>query len=319
MDINSRITRQMLLISLVVLMIPMIIFPERLGTVLAEASFSKFLLELTFYVLIIYFFNRKAPLGNLIKSGLLCLSYRFGLGILFGLLIVIMYSLSFKAALTLGTISYLPAIVLHVIVTPFIVRPIFSRWLLPEKSDEEDVNSGVDIDKFGVTSFVATKENVATFSQADSDDKQSEEHLQKITETIKVGDNGFAKAVKYIGEDGSVIVAAVIDNEGLLLANFKRGDIDTEDLSPFANLLIDKNVEQLKRLGLNSPEKIEYVFENRKMTIANEKKYLLMVVSERTADDVLNIRINQGLDMIRKFVANRYSEKLIGNAEKSYV
>lgn len=318
MDIDSRVTRQMLLISLVVLMIPMIIFPERLGTMLARASFAKLLLELAFYVMIIYFFNRKAALAKLLKSASLCVLYRFGLGTIFGLLIILMYSLNFKVAIILGTISYLPAIVLHIIVTPFVVRPIFSKWLLPEKSDEEDTTA-MDIDKVGVTSFVVTKNSVSTFSQPDVDIKQFEESKQKNSEPIKANDNGFARAVRYIGEDGSVIVAAVIDNEGLLLANFKRGNIDAEDLSPFANLLIDKNVEQLKRLGLNSPEKIEYVFENRKMIISNENNYLLMVVSERTADDVLNIRINQGLDIIRKFVANRYGEKLIGNAEKSYV
>jgi hypothetical protein len=319
MDINSRVKRQMLLISSVVLMIPMIIFPERLGTMLAKASFAKFLLEIAFYVLIIYFFNRKAPLANLMKSAILCILYRFGLGAIFGLLIVLMYSMNFSVAITLGTVSYIPAIVLHIIVTPFIVRPIFSKWLLSAESEDNDSNTIMDLNKVGVTSFVATKENVKVLTLADSDSEQIQENSQKEAEPIKSGDNGFAKAVKYIGEDGSVMVAAVIDNEGLLLSNFKRGNIEIEDLSPFANLLIDKNVEQLNRLGLSSPEKIEYVFDNRKLVIANENEYLLMVVSERTADDVLNIRINQGLEIIRNFVANRYSEKLIGNAERSYV
>lgn len=319
MDIDSRVIRQMLLISLVVLMIPMIIFPERLGTMLAEASFAKFMLELAFYVLIVYFFNRKAPLANLIKSAALCILYRFGLGTIFGLLIVVMYSLNINVAITLGTVSYIPAIILHIIVTPFIVRPIFSKWLLSTESEGTISNDVVDVDKMGVTSFVATKDKVLDTSHSNTDGELLEEQPQKTNESIKSVNNGFAKAVNYIGEDGSVMVAAVVDNEGLLLANFKRGKIEIEDLSPFANLLVDKNVEQLSRLGLKSPEKIEYVFENRKLIIANENEYLLMVVSERTADDVLNIRINQGLEIIRNFVANRYSEKLIGNAEKSYV
>lgn len=308
MEMNSRITRQMLLISSIVLMIPMIIFPERLGTALAEASFTKFLLELAFYVLIIYFFNRKAPLANLLKSALLCISYRFGLGIIFGFLIVVMYSLNFKVAMALGTVSYIPAILLHIIATPFIVRPIFSKWLLTDTKAVEKVDLS---ERAGITTFASSNDS---FNEQKIDNR-----LEESSEPIKSDKNGFAKAVKYIGEDSSVIVAAVVDNEGLLLSNFKRGDIDLEDLSPFANLLVDKNVEQLNRLGLNSPEKIEYVFENRKMTIANEKEYLLMVVSERTADEVLNIRINQGIEIMRNFVANRYSDKLIGNTENSYV
>jgi hypothetical protein len=67
------------------------------------------------------------------------------------------------------------------------------------------------------------------------------------------------------------------------------------------------------------PQKIEYIFKEDKIIIAGEKSYCLFVVSERTADDIINIRINQGLEMIKKYVAERYSEKLIGNAESIYV
>jgi len=43
------------------------------------------------------------------------------------------------------------------------------------------------------------------------------------------------------------------------------------------------------------------------------------VISERQSDDVLGIRINQALEMIRKFVDERYSDKLNLNAESIHV
>ncbi|MFQ5454496.1 MAG: hypothetical protein ACE5D6_09970, partial [Candidatus Zixiibacteriota bacterium] len=131
--------------------------------------------------------------------------------------------------------------------------------------------------------------------------------------------NGFEKASQYIGDDGSVQLAVVIDNEGLLLANFVRGDYEPEDWAPFALLLMQRNDDVLSRLGLKTPEKMEILFKNKKITVACEELYSLMVISERAIDDVLNIRINKGLEIIRNYIAERYSNKLIGNLEKSYV
>ncbi len=114
-------------------------------------------------------------------------------------------------------------------------------------------------------------------------------------------------------------MAAVIDHEGLLLAGFKRGEYEPEDVAPYALPISVRNLDFYKKMNLVIPEKTDLMFENKRMIIATEKSYSLVVLSERTVDDVLSIRINQALEMIRTYTAERYSEKLIGNAERIYV
>lgn len=328
MEISGRIARQILLFSLVVLIIPIIIFPERFGMDLAKASLINAMYELIFYGLVIYIFNQKVSLFQLFLLAGICLIYRFILGLILGLLIVVMYPMSISIAVTLGMSSYLPAIFLHILATPFIIKPIIINFLSPPSSDRT-----IQLDKTkaeyinaGITSISVSKEKGFSGQRVPAvTEKKIQLRGRKPykssarTKNENIEANGFEKASQYIGDDGSVQLAVVIDNEGLLLANFVRGDYEPEDWAPFALLLMQRNDDVLSRLGLKTPEKMEILFKNKKITVACEELYSLMVISERAIDDVLNIRINKGLEIIRNYIAERYSNKLIGNLEKSYV
>ncbi|NOY89264.1 MAG: hypothetical protein GXO93_07750 [FCB group bacterium] len=172
-----------------------------------------------------------------------------------------------------------------------------------------------------VTSIAASKEK--GFSQEvmmpmDSKDnkKSKAEEKELSAKTMTLDANGFDKATHYIGEDGSIQMAAIVDKEGLLLSNFTRGGINAEDVAPFALSLLNGNNDVWNRMGLQSPEKVDMLFNDKKVVVAAEDSFCLMVISERTFDEVLNIRINQGIELVRKYVAERYSKKLFGNAEK---
>lgn len=321
MQLSARIIRQMLLLTLLALIVPMVIFPERLGMDLVKTSFLNAMFELVFYGMVLFFLNRSLNLSQLVQAAAVCLVYRFGMGLMFGLLVVAMYPMNISVAISLGMSSYLPAILLHIAATPFILKPVIDNQFgkkqtqnPPERSAEKST-AKVSIEDSGSMVFTTSK-NV----------KRSTENIKlrpKIeapsVEASNNADNGFDSAVKYIGEDGSVIMAAVVDNEGLMLGHFTRGSFEAEDIAPFGLEILKTNDYQLRRIGFVKPEKLEYQFEGNKIIIASEQAYKLMVMSERTVDDVLNIRINQALEIMRKYVAERYSEELVGNAERIYV
>ncbi|MCK4574458.1 MAG: hypothetical protein KAU36_08800, partial [candidate division Zixibacteria bacterium] len=127
MEISGRVARQILLFSLIVLIIPMIVFPELFGTQLAKASLLNALYELVFYGCVLYFLNRGARLMQLVQAAGLCLVYRLALGMVLGLLIAAMYPMQLTVAVTLGMSSYIPAILLQMIATPFILKPAFKE------------------------------------------------------------------------------------------------------------------------------------------------------------------------------------------------
>ena len=131
--------------------------------------------------------------------------------------------------------------------------------------------------------------------------------------------SGFDKAVYYIGEHSSVHLAAVVDEEGLLLGNFTRHDVDAEAWAPMALLFLQGGKDVLSRADLDGVERLELQLKEKRIVVGRSKGCNLIVVSERHDDDLLNIRINQGLEMINRLVAERYADKLNSNAERIHV
>jgi hypothetical protein len=115
-------------------------------------------------------------------------------------------------------------------------------------------------------------------------------------------------------------LAAAVDSEGLLLSGFTRGsEASAEDWAPFALLFLQNSKSLTDRVAWNEPEKIDILMSDQRLIIAKTSDIYLMVVAERAGDEVLNIRFNQALDMVGKYIAERYSEKLFVKAEKQYV
>jgi len=326
MEMTGRIVRQISLLSLLILVVPMTLFPERLSMKLAEASLIYVIYELVYYSIVSYFLFRRASFFRIIQVAGICLVYRLLLGAVFGLLIAAVYSTNLTISLTLGMSSYLPAILLHIAVTPFILKPVASQLLTSTKDIYRPVKQAKTIE---------TPVNQMTPTTAFTEMKASKTNytVERTKETPPLREartwsssgigpaeaNGFDRAVRYIGEDSSVKLAVVVDHEGLLLGRFIRGQVIAEDWAPLTLLVCDANRAALQRVGWDTPEKIDLVAKDTRIIVAHEESLYLMVMAQRRADDLLNIKINQGLEMIRKHMAQRYSQELSRNVEKIYV
>jgi len=333
MIIGDRVRRQILLFSLVLIIVPMVIFPERFGTDLAKASLINALYELVFFGIVIFFFNRKASLLQLAQAAGVCLIYRLLLGAAFGVLAAVAYSMSLKVSLALGMSSYLPSIILHIVAAPFVLKPVISQIYKSQPIRRAPVHDFPPGDKAdtGTTTLAVSR---------DKGFKPSTTPIQPEPETIEIvstrapvhtakplstaaaapGEtNGFDMATKYIGENGSVHLAVVVDSEGLILSQFSRGEIVVEEWAPLALIFREDNGHVLGRVGWDNPERVELNLRDQKIVVAGGDHFNLMVVAELLADDVLNIRINQGLETIKKYIADRYGKNLAVSAERSYV
>jgi len=137
---------------------------------------------------------------------------------------------------------------------------------------------------------------------------------------MRPGDaNGFDRATSYIGENPAVRAAAVVDIEGLLLGHFQRGGDLAEDWAPLARLFYEHNRDVAARFSGGLPQRLALSFPDRKIIIAREETFYLMVVSEHHHDELLNVRFSQGLEIVRKYVAERYGQERAVNAENVYV
>ncbi|UCC43058.1 MAG: hypothetical protein JSU65_07855 [Candidatus Zixiibacteriota bacterium] len=335
MELSAAIKRRILLLSMVTLVVPMVVFPSQLGLPLARTSLLNVFWELVYYGIVIYLFHRHVSLVHLFQASGACLVFRFALGAIFGILVAVIYNLDLKVSVTMGMSSYLPVIILHVLAVPFILKPVLARIYSTGREEpvprrrrgRQAAAAPTTSPDQGLASIAISKDKgIVTQSVADS--------VPHITEKTQPGSpaesesaparpfgeaNGFERAVRYIGEHGSVDVACVADHEGLLLASFRRGQVVPEDWAPMADLLLENNALVLEKSGLARPQKVDLLLDDKRVIVAREDSIRLIVVAERQSDDLLNIRINQAIEMISKYIAEKYSDVDSGKVEISHV
>lgn len=329
MELNGHVNRRIIIFSLAVIILPLVIFPARLGTDIARASLINALYELVYFSVVLYFLHRRTTLLKLVEGAGVCLIYRLALGAVFGLLVAAMYSMQLRVSLTLGMSGYLPAILFHVALAPFILKPVVSQLYPAEerKSTPAITPKAVSaaLEKTGSSTLVKpsataldTQPNRVT-SQPRRTEPAAFAKRAEASGGAPRDARGFERAVSYIGEHASVNLAAVVDYEGLLLSSFRRGAIDPDTWAPLALLFIDESRKVLSRGHVNGLEKVDLVLKDKRLVVARPEGCYLLVVAERHDDDLLNIRINQALEMIGKFVAERYSSRMNANAERIHV
>lgn len=319
---NRQNKRVMLLFSLILVIIPMVIFPSRLGLPLLNGSALYMLYEVAFYGVMLYLFRREASLSTLLAGSALLLVYRMTLGAAFSLAIVIMYSLGLSVAFSLGMAKYLPAVLLHVIATPFVMKRYYMNMaddLTPEQRPRRSTETAL---------YTPSPHREDTVPQARRHDDRLKSpvvggrQFEPIRPQPPAGDddNQFEKAVTYLGEAASVRMVVLTDEEGLSLARFSRCDEDVDVWAPLAIVLEGQNrgvLNQYRRGG--DPEKIDITTRNGRILVRRIEHIILVVLAEHDADETLLIRIAQAADMIRKYMSERYSPALFARVEERYV
>ena len=321
MTVSPKDSRLMLLLSSVLIVVPMVIFPAKLGTELSSGSLAYALFEVIYYAVIFFILRPASNLFQLFQGAGLTFLCRIVIGTAFGVLISIMYDVGFSAALTLGVSKYLPAIILHIAFAPIITKPFYYA-ILGEPSGDELHR---DKKKRAVFQPQTTPPAHGSSSQVIIKPKPMAAKKIKAVEpkavvSVEKDTDGFARAVNYIGEHQSVKLAAVVDFEGLTMSSFSRKGADVEEWAPLALLFNEANAKILNRFSdITGPERLDVTFGQDKLYAINVSKFTLFVLSGRDDDDLLGIRLAQASDMISKYVSERYDKLLSGSPEEEYV
>jgi predicted regulator of Ras-like GTPase activity (Roadblock/LC7/MglB family) len=320
---------------MVLVIVPMVIFPNQFGTGLARASLVNAFVELVFYGIVLFVLNRRTTLINLVQAAGLCLVYRLAMGGLFGLVIAAMYSMNVRISITMGVSSYLPVILLQILATPFVLKPLLLQSLSLRKAVPDSAGEPVEESSASPTAIAETSITPLTpaevepapvvepvsvapmpdFSTPEKDDSPESKTPTKGWQEI----NGFDRATRYIGEDASVTLAAVIDNDGLLLSHFQRGDVDPEQWAPLALLMRTSQTAVLSRFGWGEPLGISLDLPGQHVVVSYDERFALIVAADQQGSGTLNIRINQALETVRQYLSQRYEERVFENLEINHV
>ncbi len=318
MTVSPKDSRLMLLISSVLIVIPMVIFPAKLGTELISGSFEYALFEVIYYGIVFFVLRPASTLFQLFQGAGLTFLCRIAIGTVFGVMISIMYDVGLSAALTLGISKYLPAIILHIAFTPMATKSFYYAILGEASGDElrrdkkRSVVYQTQTSQTTTPQIIVKPESIVPLAT-------SAEKPKAVVLVDKDAD-GFARAVRYIGEHHSVKLATVVDIEGLTMSSFSRNDVNVEEWAPLALLLEEANTKILNRMSdVTGPERLDITFGQDKLYALKIAEYTLLVLSGREDDDLLGIRLAQASDMISKYVSERYGKLLSASPEEKYV
>jgi hypothetical protein len=326
---DKQIKRMLLLFSLILVIIPMVIFPGRMGMPLINSS-AVVIYEMVYYAVVLYFMRRQSTLAAVLVGSALTLVYRLALGAATGMAIIVMYGIDGSIAFSLGMTKYLPALLLHAAAAPFVMRPVYlavaERLGPSEKVEAEDSRVPRRDHQPVKTATVLDQDSIGPFPPR-TEDKSRPAAVPRARLDIRGtavprtdDDNQFERAVAYIGESGTVKLALLVDEEGLTLARFSRCTEDPDLWAPLAVILDGQNRNLLHRYrGSGVPEKIDVSTGTERIILRRIDHVTLIVLSEHNADETIHIRIAQAADMVRKYMSERYSPALFARVEEHYV
>lgn len=327
MDISGRLSQRIILFALLAQVVPMVIFPEMLGMQLAKAALVYVLYELVYYGVVAFLSNRRASLLKIGQAAGMCLIFRLLMGTVFGFLIAAVYGMNVGVSLSMGLSAYVPTVLLHVAFAPFILKPLVDQIVETRRVPRPlTVSRPLPVDpgaasgeEHAWSDDVPAHKSHGSPSPAVHDRFAGADINESMSTNMASDFSGFERAVRYIGEHASIALAAVVDTDGLLMARFVRGELDPEEWAPLSLVLMESNQRLLGRHELGTAEKLDFSLHQKRLIVTRAGSYALLVIADRQSDEVVQIRIRQAVDLINKYVADRYAPDKEEQREHLYV
>ena len=276
--------KKAMLLGLVLAVAPSFYFPYAFGWKGALAgSAVLFLLEFGFYGVMFYLFWRRAEISRILSAAAAALAFRLGLGVLFAMLLATLFGLGAGEALSAGLYRYLPAALPHVFLVPFILRSAFDlrrqRRVAPSPRKVETIPA----EKRGAGSAESAPWTPSGDQFPD-----------------------FNSAVEHIAAYSTVRLARLVDHEGLAVARAGRPHADSDLWSPITNLLFDAIRRELRRTPDTVVNRFELTQTDQRIVMVHVAPFYLTVLFDSTTDELVNVRIAQATEMIKRYAEHKY-------------
>jgi len=300
--------RGILLVSFFIMVVPLIFFPKDFGLKVDWLLPLLFALELGWYMLIFFILFSKASALKVFLFAWTTLGYRIGLGIGFGIFLLIMFSLPLSFSLKLGIFQYMPAFLLQALMSPFVLKSPFETFVRRAKGVKK---MPIEFQKKETEPFPST------FASERSKEKLDGEGAVSPQKEIKVirGTN-LESVLHYLREYAGVKAAVLVDSEGLVVAKDSSSDFDPEKIASFARCLKEANDQTLHRMGEKASERIGIYTSDLWICLNQVDNFTLVVMSDRQTDELLSVRILQSTGMIKKFLTERYQPNILKVVEE---
>jgi predicted regulator of Ras-like GTPase activity (Roadblock/LC7/MglB family) len=276
--------KKALLLGLMTATAPLLYYPNTFGwSRAASGSAELFVLEMLYYLLVFQFLFAREPFVHRVKAAFTTLAFRLSLGVVFAILTMGIFSLEPGEALSAGVYGYLPAALLHMALVPYLMKPVFRFRELRRQR----------LTPHGET--FSTPSQKATPSLAEAPVWAGTEHMPD-----------FDAAVSHVATYSTVGLVLLVDEEGLCVARASRGTGDSDLWAPVINLLYDSVIKQLRRTSDSNVRRLQVTLSHERLVVERVEPFYLAVLFDQNTDELVNVRIAQAVEMVKRFYEHKY-------------
>ncbi len=279
-DNNFKEYRQFFILSAFLAVFPLIFFPKGLGTRIDPLLL--FPGEFVWYLLVYFLVFPFLSFSFILLYSFSTLLLRILIGAVFGVLISLMFSYNLLLSLKLGMASYLPSILLQVLLLPFVFK-----FSLGEKIYKLEREKRIEATK---PLPEVKEESIPLHPKAEAQESSLENALSYLKE--------------YSGVEGAFLV----DSEGLIVGEEREEGLDGEKIAPLALNLEEMNSEFLRKLGEVKIDRIQLFTPQKWINLNRVLNFILITIASRNTDELLNIRIIKSAEMLKRFLKERYGK-----------
>ena len=307
MEWSIRDTRHVVLIALIVATLPMLIYPNYFGVTFQMNMFWYALLELTYYFSVGLILNRRRSVAYTAVAAVLTFASRLVLSASFLLLLMVLEQMPASGAFSNAFNTFKPAILLFSVTAPFLFNSTI-QMMLPGRVSRRHLH------KSGTAPIIYTSTSTPVMRPSPPIPTAS------ITERTgsELFDHSFTGAVQHVGGYSGVLCAMLIDDDGLPVATWSRGEWDQDLWSALSKKIINDLLETNIRTGTTPLNTIEYTSGAHRFCLYRAADMWLLSIADVESDELEKIRLHQAAEMIERHCQEKFSNLYSSEAGRQY-
>lgn len=307
MEWSIKDTRHVVLIALIVAALPMLIYPNNFGVTFQMGMFWYALLELTYYFSVGLILNRRRSVAYTAVAAVLTLTSRLALSATFLLMLMALEQMPASAAFTNAFDTFKPAILFFSITAPFLFNSTI-QMMLPGRVRRRHLH------KSGTAPIIYTSTSTPVMRPP------TPIPAAPIMERTgsELFDHSFTGAVQHVGGYSGVLCAMLIDNDGLPVATWSRGEWDQDLWSALSKKIVDDLLETNVRTGTVLLNTIEYTSGTHRFSLYRAADMWLLSIADVESDELEKIRLHQAAEMIERHCQEKFSNLYSSEAGRQY-
>jgi predicted regulator of Ras-like GTPase activity (Roadblock/LC7/MglB family) len=307
MEWSIRDTRHAVLIALIVAALPMLIYPNTFGVTFQMGIFWYALLELTYYFSVGLILNRRRSVAYTAVAAVLTLTSRLVLSATFLVMLMALEQMPTSVAFTNAFDMFKPAILLFSVTAPFLFNSTI-QMMLPGRVRRRNLH------KSGTAPIIYTSTSTPVMRPP------TPIPVAPIMERTgsEVFDHSFTGAVQHVGGYSGVLCAMLIDNDGLPVATWSRGEWDQDLWSALSKKIVDDLLETNVRTGTVLLNTIEYTSGAHRFSLYRAADMWLLSIADVESDELEKIRLHQAAEMIERHCQEKFSNLYSNEAGRQY-